>query len=78
MRSARVTAVRESCKGVTRPLRLTLSDGTTTHDASFQAVDERKAGDEGRQRPDRNQFRATRGATTSPPIVLPTDWGWRT
>jgi hypothetical protein len=43
MRSARVTAVRDSTKGVTRPLRLTLSDGTTTHDASFQAVDERKA-----------------------------------
>jgi hypothetical protein len=42
MRSARVTKVRESSKGVTRPLRLTLSDGTTTHDASFQAVDERK------------------------------------
>jgi hypothetical protein len=43
MRSAKVTAVRESSKGVTRPLRLTLSDGTTTHDASFQAVEERKA-----------------------------------
>jgi hypothetical protein len=43
MRTAKVTAVRDSSKGVTRPLRLTLSDGTFTHDASFQAVDERKA-----------------------------------
>ena len=47
MRSAKVTAVRESSKGVTRPLRLTLSDGTFTHDASFQAVEERKARMEG-------------------------------
>lgn len=43
MRSAKVATVRESSKGVTRPLRLTLSDGTFTHDASFQAIDERKA-----------------------------------
>ena len=47
MRSARVAAVRESSKGVTRPLRLTLSDGTFTHDASFQGVEERKARMEG-------------------------------
>lgn len=43
MRSARITAVRDLSKGVTRPLRLTLSDGTFTHDAVFQAVEERKA-----------------------------------
>jgi hypothetical protein len=42
MRAAKVTAVRDSPKGVTRPLRLTLSDGTFSHDASFQAIDERK------------------------------------
>ena len=47
MRSARVASVRESSKGVTRPLRLTLSDGTFTHDASFQAIEERKARMEG-------------------------------
>ena len=29
--------------GVTKPWRLTLSDGVTTHDAAFQSVDERKA-----------------------------------
>ena len=42
MRAAKVTAVRDSSKGVTRPLRLTLSDGTFSHDASFQAIEERK------------------------------------
>jgi hypothetical protein len=42
MRAAKVTAVRDSSKGVTRPLRLTLSDGTFSHDASFQGIDERK------------------------------------
>ena len=30
-------------KGVTRPVRLTLSDGTLTHDAAFSTVEERKA-----------------------------------
>jgi hypothetical protein len=42
MRAAKVTNVRDSPKGVTRPLRLTLSDGTFSHDASFQAIDDRK------------------------------------
>jgi hypothetical protein len=31
-----------SKKGVTNPWRLTLTDGTLTHDASFQAIDEHK------------------------------------
>ncbi|MEW6323362.1 MAG: hypothetical protein AB1635_20010 [Acidobacteriota bacterium] len=39
LREARVTAVRAIGKGVTRPLRLTLTDGTITHDAAFQRVD---------------------------------------
>jgi hypothetical protein len=43
MRSAKVVATRDTSKGVTRPLRLTLSDGTLRHDAVFQAIDERKA-----------------------------------
>jgi len=30
-------------KGVTAPSRLTLSDGTLTHDAAFQTIDERKS-----------------------------------
>jgi hypothetical protein len=42
MRSARITAVRNLPKGVTRPLRLTLSDGTFSHDAVFQAVEQHK------------------------------------
>lgn len=42
MRSAKVVRSRELSTGITRPLRLTLSDGATTHDAVFQAVDERK------------------------------------
>ena len=37
---AKVTKSRDAGKGVTSPKRLTLSDGTTTHDAAFQAVDE--------------------------------------
>jgi hypothetical protein len=36
-----------SKKGITNTLRLTLSDGTITHDASFQSIDERKLRFEG-------------------------------
>jgi hypothetical protein len=39
---AKVVASKQSGKGITSPWRLTLSDGTTTHDASFQAIDEHK------------------------------------
>lgn len=42
LRSAKVINAQESKKGITHPSRLTLSDGTLTHDASFQAIDERK------------------------------------
>lgn len=41
--TAKVVNSREAKKGVTHTQRLTLSDGTVTHDASFQAVDEHKA-----------------------------------
>jgi len=41
--TAPVVASHESKKGVTNTKRLTLSDGTITHDASFQPVDEHKA-----------------------------------
>jgi hypothetical protein len=40
--TAKVVASHQSSKGITSPWRLTLSDGTITHDASFQAVDEHK------------------------------------
>jgi hypothetical protein len=43
MRSARVVNTAGTTKGVTRPLRLTLSDGAFTHDAVFQAINQRKA-----------------------------------
>ena len=39
---AKVVGSKQSSKGVTSPWRLTLSDGTITHDASFQAIDEHK------------------------------------
>jgi hypothetical protein len=41
--TAKVVNSRQSNKGITNTLRLTLTDGTVTHDASFQAVDEHKA-----------------------------------
>jgi hypothetical protein len=39
---AKIVASKQSNKGVTQPWHLTLSDGTLTHDASFQAIDEHK------------------------------------
>lgn len=41
--TAKIVNAKESGKGVTHPLRLTLSDGKTTHDASFQGIDEHKS-----------------------------------
>ena len=40
--TAKVIKTRESQEGITHPLRLTLTDGNITHDASFQAVDVHK------------------------------------
>jgi hypothetical protein len=42
LQTAQVIHKKASNKGVTHPWRLTLSDGTITHDASFQAIDEHK------------------------------------
>jgi hypothetical protein len=42
LKNAKVTKVRDTTKGVTAPRRLTLSDGSITHDAVFQAIDEHK------------------------------------
>jgi len=39
---AKVVNSKQLGKGITHPWRLTLSDGTVTHDAAFQAVDEHK------------------------------------
>ena len=40
--TAKVIANKESQKGVTHTTRLTLSNGTITHDASFQPIDQHK------------------------------------
>jgi len=41
--TAKVVNAKQSSKGITNPWRLTLTDGTITHDGSFQKVDEHKA-----------------------------------
>ncbi len=41
--SAKIVGSKQSSKGTTHPSRLTLSDGTLTHDASFQPIDEHRA-----------------------------------
>ena len=43
LQNARVVSSRDIGKGVTRPVRVTLSDGTTTHDAGCSTVDEHEA-----------------------------------
>ena len=40
LKNAKVVKVRNTDKGVTAPKRVTLSDGTITHDAVFQAIDD--------------------------------------
>jgi hypothetical protein len=40
--TAKVVGSRQAKKGITDTLRFTLSDGTVTHDASFQSIDEHK------------------------------------
>src|SRR5258707_696604 len=40
--SAKVTQSKHTKKGITDPWRLTLTDGTMTHEAIFQAIDEHK------------------------------------
>ena len=42
LRTARVVASKTTSKGVTRPLQLTLTDGTFTHDAQFQSIDQKR------------------------------------
>jgi hypothetical protein len=41
--TAKVVKSERSKKGITNPWTLTLTDGTLTHDASFQSIDEHKA-----------------------------------
>ena len=42
MLTAKVIASKHTSKGITDPWRLTLTDGTITHEAVFQSIDERK------------------------------------
>jgi hypothetical protein len=42
LQTAIVVHSRSTSKGITSPLRLTLSDGRLTHDAAFQRIDEQK------------------------------------
>src|SRR6266436_2063541 len=43
LQTAEIVKSKQSSKGVTHPWRLTLSDGTLTHEASFQSIDEHKS-----------------------------------
>jgi hypothetical protein len=43
LQTAKVIKEKPSSKGITHPWHLTLSDGTVTHDASFQSIDEHKS-----------------------------------
>jgi hypothetical protein len=43
LQAAPVVRSRSTPKGITSPVRLTLSDGRLTHDAAFQRVDEQKS-----------------------------------
>jgi len=43
LQTAEIIKSKPSSKGVTHPWRLTLSDGTITHDAGFQSIDEHKS-----------------------------------
>ncbi len=43
LHTAKIIHSKTISKGVTAPVRLTLTDGYITHDAAFQVVDERKA-----------------------------------
>jgi hypothetical protein len=42
LQTAKVINSKQTAKGVTNPWRLTLTNGTITHDASFQPIDEHK------------------------------------
>jgi hypothetical protein len=42
LKNARVIRTRSTTKGITAPKRVTLSNGTVTHDAVFQSIDEHK------------------------------------
>ena len=57
LRTARIVRTRGAGKGVTGSIRATLSDGTLTHDAQIQTVDERKSEFRGGKGPVEYNFR---------------------
>jgi hypothetical protein len=57
LRTARIVRTRSAGKGVTGSVRATLSDGTLTHDAQIQTVDERKSEFRGGKGPVEYNFR---------------------
>jgi hypothetical protein len=42
LKNAKILRGKKTSKGITSPWRLTMTDGTVTHDAAFQTVDEHK------------------------------------
>src|SRR5262245_18283008 len=42
LKTAKISRVRDTTKGVTAPRRMSLSDGTITHDAVYRAIDEHR------------------------------------
>src|SRR5262245_51835623 len=42
LRTAKIVSAKQNAKGITQTLRVTMSDGKITHDASVQRIDERK------------------------------------
>jgi hypothetical protein len=49
LKSAKIVSARPAGRGITGSLRLTLSDGTVTHDAGFQSIDDRSSVEDRRQ-----------------------------
>ena len=43
LKTAKITQVKQSKKGITGTLRVTMSDGTTTHDASVQRINDHQS-----------------------------------
>jgi hypothetical protein len=71
--TAEIVASEPVGKGVTNPWRLTLSDGTVTHDVLFQSVNERR--DQARLGGGSNSGLPMRIGTTSRPTWSGNCWG---
>ena len=74
LRTAKVVRSRSIGKGVTAPQRLTLTDGTVTHDAAFQSVNERKSQADFGDQAASSSTSPTPTTSTSPPTPSPACW----